>query len=133
MAIFEKIQQKMKELDMSYDELSRITGISPSSLQSYGSGRSKKVPFEVIEKLSIAFHVGIEFWLEDDRLKKAYIVSPEVYDILSQDPETPDEKKDRDLMLDLAQLMDFYRSGLLTEEEFKKGKAFILRMSDEDL
>lgn len=40
MAISDKIQQVMKERNISYAELSRITGIAPSSIQSYGSGRS---------------------------------------------------------------------------------------------
>lgn len=73
MAISDKIQQVMKERNISYAELSRMTGIAPSSMQSYGSGRSKKIPFHVIETLSEKLHLPIEFWLGDEQIAETRV------------------------------------------------------------
>lgn len=123
MAISDKIQQVMKERGISYAELSRITGIAPSSMQSYGSGRSKKIPFHVIETLSEKLHLPIEFWLGDEQIAETR-VSHE----LAEEIRNPSTERNR-FMSELKELRDMYEKGLLTDEEFQLGKKFLFEMT----
>ena len=125
MTIAEKIRKIMREHDLSYSELSEMTGISKSSLQSYGSGRSKKVPLSVIQKLTYEFDLPIEYWLD--------VEDPEAQ-LPSEDNKTIDQiigkgkKEERKLMEELLQLAEWYHLGMFTKEEFEAGKKFILEM-----
>lgn len=141
MTVAKKIQKMMKTKEMSYYELSRITGISPSSLQSYGSGRSRKVPYDVIEKLSAAFGVTFDYWLDDD------VDDPEKYKTSAFVDREP--VSDRDLSQHLAdapvevaslgrfinemkELASFYKQGLLTDDEFAAIKKYIMALTLEN-
>ena len=57
----DRIKALVDNSDMSYQELEKLTGIKKSSLQRYASGATTKIPLDVIEKLSIAFHVSQEY------------------------------------------------------------------------
>lgn len=57
----ERIKALVDNSGMSYHELEKLTGIKKSSLQRYASGATSKIPLDVIEKLSIAFHVSQEY------------------------------------------------------------------------
>lgn len=57
----ERIKALIDNSDLSYQELEKLTGIKKSSLQRYASGATTKIPLDVIEKLSIAFHVSQEY------------------------------------------------------------------------
>ena len=53
----ERIKALVDSSGLSYQELEKLTGIKKSSLQRYASGETTKIPLDVIEKLSVAFHV----------------------------------------------------------------------------
>lgn len=57
----ERIKALVENSKMSYQELEKKTGVKKSSLQRYASGATTKIPLDVIEKLSIAFHVSQEY------------------------------------------------------------------------
>ena len=57
----ERIKALVDSSEMSYQDLEKLTGIKKSSLQRYASGVTTKIPLDVIEKLSIAFHVTQEY------------------------------------------------------------------------
>ena len=57
----ERIKSLIEQSGMSYQELEKTTGIKKSSLQRYASGVTTKIPLDVIEKLSVAFHVSQEY------------------------------------------------------------------------
>lgn len=44
----------IKSKGLSYAELERLTGISKSALQRYATGKTKKIPIDVIEKIAKA-------------------------------------------------------------------------------
>lgn len=49
-----RINEAIEKSGFSYPELSKITGISKSSLQRYATGETKKIPIDCIEKIAIA-------------------------------------------------------------------------------
>lgn len=57
----ERIKALVEQSNLSYQELEKLTGIKKSSLQRYASGVTTKIPLDVIEKLSNAFHVSQEY------------------------------------------------------------------------
>ena len=59
----ERIKALIDKSDMSYQEIEKLTGIKKSSLQRYASGTTTKIPMDVFEKLSVAFHVSQEYLL----------------------------------------------------------------------
>lgn len=67
----ERIKDLIERSDKSYQELEKITGIKRSTLQRYASGVTKRIPFDVIEKLSIAFNVSQEYLLCWDEKKES--------------------------------------------------------------
>ena len=128
MAIFNKIQKAMKDRNLSYAELSRMTGISPSSLQSYGSGRSKKVPFHIIETLSEKLHLPIEYWFQPDETTEVIphvdAVSPALKEMLEKNATQPTERSQ--FLTELLSLAELYQKGLLTDEEYALGKKILM-------
>ena len=65
----ERIKALVEKSDLSYQELEKLTGIKKSSLQRYASGATTKIPLDVIEKLSKAFHVSQEYLMGWDEKK----------------------------------------------------------------
>ena len=66
----ERIKLLIEQSGKSYQELEKTTGIKKSSLQRYASGVTTKIPLDVIEKLSNAFHVSQEYlmgWSENTK------------------------------------------------------------------
>jgi transcriptional regulator with XRE-family HTH domain len=64
----ERIKLLIEESGMSYMELEKVTGIKKSSLQRYATGRTTKIPLDVIENLAKVFDVSQEYimgWTED--------------------------------------------------------------------
>ena len=57
----ERIKALIEQSGNSYQEMERITGIKKSSLQRYASGKTTKIPLDVIEKLSVTFNVSQEY------------------------------------------------------------------------
>ena len=67
----ERIKLLIEKSGQSYQELEKTTGIKKSSLQRYASGVTTKIPLDVIEKLSKAFHVSQEYlmgWSEEKKI-----------------------------------------------------------------
>lgn len=54
----EKIIFYMKEKDVSYSQLSTLTGLSKSSLQRYATGTTSKIPIEAISKIETALNLN---------------------------------------------------------------------------
>lgn len=52
------ISEVIEKSGYSYLELSRLTGISKSSLQRYATGETQKIPLDCIEALAKAVHVS---------------------------------------------------------------------------
>lgn len=70
----ERISFAIQEKGLSYQELSKITGLSKSSLQRYASGTTTKIPLDAIELIADACGVSQEFlmgWDEDKKEKPA--------------------------------------------------------------
>lgn len=67
----ERIKSLIEQSGMSYQELEKTTGIKKSSLQRYASGVTTKIPLDVIEKLSVAFHVSQEYLMGWEEKKKS--------------------------------------------------------------
>ena len=65
----ERIKALVENSEMSYQELEKLTGIKKSSLQRYASGATTKIPLDVIEKLSVTFHVSQEYLMGWDEKK----------------------------------------------------------------
>ena len=66
----ERIKALIDKSGMSYQELEKQTGIKKSSLQRYATGATTKIPLDVIEKLSKAFHVSQAYIMGWDEQKK---------------------------------------------------------------
>ena len=49
-----RITEAIMKSGYSYTELSKMTGISKSSLQRYATGETKKIPIDCIEKIALA-------------------------------------------------------------------------------
>ena len=67
----ERIKALIDNSGMSYQELEKATGIKKSSLQRYASGVTTKIPLDVIEKLSVTFHVSQEYLMGWDEKKNS--------------------------------------------------------------
>ena len=65
----ERIKALVEKSGLSYQEIEKLTGIKKSSLQRYASGVTTKIPLDVIEKLSVAFHVSQEYLMGWDEKK----------------------------------------------------------------
>lgn len=67
----ERIKALIDNSGMSYQELEKATGIKKSSLQRYASGVTTKIPLDVIEKLSVTFHISQEYLMGWDEKKNS--------------------------------------------------------------
>lgn len=68
----ERIKALVDNSGLSYQELEKLTGIKKSSLQRYASGVTTKIPLDVIEKLSKAFHVSQEYLMGWDEKESSH-------------------------------------------------------------
>jgi len=59
--IIERMNQAISKKGYSYPELSKITGVSKSSLQRYATGATKKIPIDVIEAIAKATGVTTQW------------------------------------------------------------------------
>ena len=139
MNINEKIRNVMAQKGVSYVELSEKTGIAKSSLHGYANGRSKRVPLSVIQKITKALNVPVEYWLDTEMVspikEDTHIeqVSEEYHDLLGRLAESsPEQVPVRNFMAELMDLVNLYEKGLLTDEEFSAGKRFIMQMTLKD-
>ena len=70
--IANRIFKAMCDADMSYGELSRITGIPKSALQRYATGETSKIPIPRVEMIADALNVSADYLLgwSDTPIKK---------------------------------------------------------------
>lgn len=64
-----RISKAIEKCGYSYPELSKITGISKSSLQRYATGETKKIPIDCIEKIANATGTSAKYlmgWEENN-------------------------------------------------------------------
>lgn len=63
MSVSENLKQARVRCELSYADLSRLTGIAKSTLQRYETGATLKIPFHAIEKISIALKTSPQLLL----------------------------------------------------------------------
>lgn len=74
--IAKRILDKINEKDISYGELSHITGIPKSALQRYATGETEKIPIDRLEKIAralcttAAYLMGWEDPLDSEQNKR---------------------------------------------------------------
>ena len=93
----ERIKLLVESSGLSYQELESVTGIKKSSLQRYATGATAKIPLDVIEKLSKAFHVSQEYlmgWEESPKINLQLFGE-------KNPPEEPKLSEGEKMMLDL--------------------------------
>jgi len=69
----ERINKAITQTGYSYAELSKITGISKSTLQRYATGETKKIPIDNIEKIAAATNVSSEYLMGWNEIKEETI------------------------------------------------------------
>lgn len=76
--IINRIKNRRQELDLSYQDLSDLTGISKSTLQRYETGFIKKVPITQIEIIAKALNVSPGYLMgwEDNKPLNDTALSP---------------------------------------------------------
>lgn len=97
--LINRIKNRRLELDLSYQELSDLTGISKSTLQRYETGFIKKVPVNQIELIAKALRVSPSYlmgWDDSpapeppalthrDEQKRYLKLIADAFDLLSKD------------------------------------------------
>ena len=63
----DRILQALKQADLSYGELAKLTGISKSALQRYATGETKKIPIDSIEAIAKATNVSAQYLMGWDK------------------------------------------------------------------
>ena len=70
----DRILQALKQADLSYGELAKLTGISKSALQRYATGETKKIPIDSIEAIAKATNVSAQYLMGwDESETETYI------------------------------------------------------------
>lgn len=65
--ISENIRRAMFFANMNYNDLSQATGISPATLQRYGSGKTEKIPIDRLLKIASALNITTDELLIDPK------------------------------------------------------------------
>ena len=79
----ERINEAIEKSGYRYAELSKITGISKSTLQRYATGETKKIPIDNIEKIAIATNTDSRYlmgWDNESSEKDPLDILMEKYD-----------------------------------------------------
>ena len=74
-----RIQESILKKGISYAELERMTGVSHSALQRYASGKTKKIPVDVIEKIAEVTGVSSRYlmcWDEESKTNEETPLEP---------------------------------------------------------
>lgn len=112
MSTSEKLKIAIEKENISYGELSKITGIPKTTIQRYAVGTTKKIPIEAIQKLEIALG-----------LKKGYL--------MGWDEKIPPEKSE-----EIEEGIVLHRDGKTSTYRMSKDKLktieALLEQLDED-
>lgn len=79
----DRINEAIEKSGYSYAELSKITGISKSTLQRYATGETKKIPIDNIEKIARATNTDSRYlmgWEDESSEKDPLDILMEKYD-----------------------------------------------------
>lgn len=71
-----RISEAIEKSGYSYPELSKLTGISKSSLQRYATGETKKIPIDCVEKIAEITGVSAQYlmcWDSDEVENKSLV------------------------------------------------------------
>ena len=74
--ISENIRRAMFFANMNYNDLSQATGISPATLQRYGSGKTDKIPIDRLLQIASALNITTDEMLIDPKYFTNILVSP---------------------------------------------------------
>lgn len=119
-----RINKAIEKSGYSYPELSKITGISKSSLQRYATGETKKIPIDCIEKIADATHTDAKYLMcwDDEQTQDALSLLMQKFDnirpiklkrfpllgeIACGEPIFADEDKESFVMADMDIRADF--------------------------
>lgn len=64
----ERISNAIKQKGLSYAQLEKISGVSKSALQRYATGKTKKIPIDVMERIASALSTTLAYlmgWTDD--------------------------------------------------------------------
>ena len=132
----ERIKEAIRKKGISYAELERLTGVSHSALQRYASGKTKKIPIDVIEKIADATGVPALYlmcWDEqegqkenatdnDDGRKKLFISYNQASQVSSDFTEALLKELDRLSDDELNQVYSFAKFLALRDEKESENK-----------
>lgn len=62
-AISDRILEQIKQVNISYGDLSTMTGIPKSALQRYATGETEKIPLDRLEKIAAALNISAAYLL----------------------------------------------------------------------
>jgi transcriptional regulator with XRE-family HTH domain len=68
MDVSENIKRAREKSDLSYSELSKLTGIAKSTLQRYETGTTVKIPLDAVEKIAEVLSISPAYlmgWTDD--------------------------------------------------------------------
>lgn len=130
----ERIKLLIEQSGLSYQELEKVTNIKKSSLQRYASGATPKIPLNVIEKLSAAFHVSQEYLMgwtdnrsESFNLLKDINVDLQLFAQKETSPAEPELSEGEKILLEMfrqipkEQQKVFLEMGRVYANSLKKG------------
>lgn len=122
MLINDMILKAMREKDMSYGELSKLTGLSKTTVYKYVTGNTRKIPVDNLNKIAKALNIDVMelFYADIDKNKVSF---PHV---LTMDKGQVDKLSVAFVDV-LERLGTMYKEGLLTAEEFQLAKDRILK------
>ena len=122
MLINDMILKAMREKYMSYGELSKLTGLSKTTVYKYVTGNTRKIPVDNLNKIAKALNIDVMelFYADIDKNKVAF---PHV---LTMDKGQVDKLSVAFVDV-LERLGTMYKEGLLTAEEFQLAKDRILK------
>lgn len=90
--IIQRIKSLRKGLNMSYQDLAELTGLSKSTLQRYETGSIKNIPLSKVNVLAKALHTTPAYLLDWDE-KESTIKSELDSEIENLFTSLPDDKK----------------------------------------
>lgn len=120
MTIREKILELMQEKQISYGELSKMTGLTKATLYNYATGKTKKLAINNLDKIAKALNIDVMdlFYLEGDSVAFPHVLTMDKGQV---------DKLSVSFVEVLERLGTMYKEGLLTAEEFQLAKDRILK------
>ncbi len=122
----QNIRDRRKAIGMTQMELAKRCGLYDASSISKIEHDANDISSSTLMKIAKALGTTAGA-LFDGIHEDVYSITPEEKDLLVENAKNG-EAKERKLMSELFQLSELFQKGLLTEEEYAKGKKFIMEM-----